>query len=49
VNYTKPEIAVLSSAIRAIETSQLVKPSNIQVDREGTQYPLTANAYEADE
>jgi hypothetical protein len=49
VNYAKPEIAVLGSAIRAIETSQLVKPSNIQVDREGSQFAMTAGAYEADE
>ena len=48
MNYAKPEIAV-SSAIRAIETSQLVKPSSIQQDREGPQFAMTAGAYEADE
>ena len=49
MNYTKPEVAVLSSAIRAIETVVLNKSIHVQVDREGTQYPLTAGAYEADE
>ena len=49
MNYAKPEVAVSSSAISAIETSQLVKPSTIQADRDGPQFPMTAGAYEADE
>ena len=49
MNYAKPEVAVLSSAIGAIETSQLVKPSTIPADRDGSQFALTAGAYEADE
>ncbi len=50
MNYEKPEVVVLASAVKAITQHLVTKPAGLQVDFYQPQSPIHTNgAYEADE
>jgi hypothetical protein len=50
MNYNKPEVVLLGSAINAVQhQGQMVKPGTQSPDSPAVLGPFTINAYEADE
>ena len=49
MNYTKPEVTLISTASSAIQTQQPGSKTGMTSDHQGQNMYLTAPAYEADE
>ena len=49
MKYTKPEVVASNSALEVVATVELQKTPPVALDRNGSSFPNSAGAYEADE